>query len=158
MAQSLQTLRNSILTTLLGRRVGLTPDEYLVGQHDVKLEVTDLTSASTGTAIPAYGIVNISGTSLLTSGQLFLLSNPVPGVDVTIINVRSNATAGTTGCTSMAIVRPSTAFYIASTEQSSGTSMILCEGAVVTLTGVSTALYSVKSRNSLASVVITAAT
>lgn len=155
MANTLTGLRDQVMTSIYGRRLGLDTNEMVVGPKDVRRPVVDLTSASTGTAIANYGVVNIAGTSLLTSGQLFLLSNPVPGASVTINNVRLNTTSGTTGCTSMALVRPSTAFYIQSTDFSTSTSIILCEGGTVTLTGVSTALYQVTAR---AGAVITAAT
>ena len=146
MANTLADMRNKIQTSIFGRRLGLDTNDMVLGMNDFRRPITDLTSASTGTAIPAYGTVNISGTSLLTSGQLFLLSQPVPGASVTINNVRANATAGTTGCTSMAIVRGNANMVVSSSEYSSGTSIILAEGMSVTLLGVSTAIYQVTAR------------
>jgi hypothetical protein len=153
MAQSLETLRRSVLTSIYGRRAGLSNDEFFVGAKDVKVAVQDLTSASTGTALNNYGSVNISGTSLLTSAQIFLLSNPVPGVSVQINNVRANATAGTSGSTALAISRPSTAFYIESSEASTGVGIVISEGASVILTGLSTAKYIVAARSGVGVVV-----
>lgn len=154
MAQSLETIRNGILTSLYGRRAGLDKDETLVGVKDLKRVVQDLTSASTGTALNPHGIVNIAGTSLLTSAQVFLLSNPIPGVPVTINNVRSNATAGTSGSTVISIDRPSTAFYIQSSEASSGVAIQLNEAASITLMGITTALYQVVARSGVGAAVV----
>ena len=163
MAQSLETIRSKILYGLIGRRLGLTEsttaankDHLLAGVKDVMRVVTDMTSASTGTLIPNHGIVNISGTSLLTSGQVFLLANPIPGVQVCISNVRANATAGTSGSTALAINRPSTAYYIYSSETSSGVGFLMNEGSCVVLMGLSTALYQVVSRSGVGVVTQTA--
>ncbi len=153
MAQSLETLRGRILTSLFGRRLGLDKDEYLVGPYDMKAVVTDLTSASTGTAIPAYGVTNITGTSLLTSAQTYLLSNPVPGVACTICNLNANTSAASPGSTAMTMVRPSTAFYINTTDGSTVTTLNITPGSAVTLMGLSTALYQIVGRTSLAGVI-----
>lgn len=153
MAQSLETLRNNNIQHIHGRLLGIQTDETLTGVKDIKVAVQDLTSASTGTALNNYGIVNIAGTSLLTSAQVFLLSNPIPGVPVVINNVRSNATAGTSGSTALAIVRPSTAFYIRSSEVSTGVAMLINEGGSITLMGVSTDAYQAVSGRGVAAVV-----
>jgi len=153
MAQSLEQLRNRIITSIHGRRLGLDSDESLLGVKDVKRVVQDLTSASTATAINNYGIVNIAGTSLLTSAQVFLLSNPIPGVEVTINNVRANATAGSSGSTALAINRPSTAFYIRSSETSTGVAILINEGGSLTLMGVTTAAYQAIGGRGIAAVI-----
>lgn len=154
MAQSLETLRSSLLTSIFGRRLGLDPQEYVTGVKAMRGVVQDLTSASTGTALNAYGTVNIAGTSLLTSAQVFLLPNPVVGVDLTINNVRSNATAGSSGSTVISLDRPSTAFYIASSETSTGVAIQLNEAASITLRGLTTALYQVVSRSGVGAAVV----
>lgn len=156
MAQSLETLRSNNLTPIYGRRLGLQLDETLAGPKDLKLAVQDLTSASTGTALNNYGIVNIAGTSLLTSGQIFLLSNPIPGIPVVINNVRANSTGGSSGSTAVAIERPSTAFYIRSSEGSTGVGIVLDQGASITLMGVSTDAYQAIGGRGAGSVVQTA--
>lgn len=153
MAQSLETLRNNNVTSLWGRRLGLQMDETLAGVKDIKRVVQDLTSASTGSALNNHGIVNIAGTSLLTSGQVFLLSNPIPGVPVVINNVRSNSTGGSSGSTALAILRPSTAFYIASSEASTGVSVIINEGGSLTLMGVTTDRYQAIGGRGVAAVI-----
>lgn len=158
MAQSRQTLQQRILTSIFGNRLGLDPSDYLQGPLDYRHVVTDLTSASTATAIPAYGITNITGSSLLTSAQTFLLSNPVVGVDATIINVNAATSAGSPGSTAMTMIRPSTAFVILSSEGSTNTTINLAAGACVVLTGLTTALYQVKARTTLAGVIVNGTT
>lgn len=153
MAQSLETLRNNAVTSLYGRRLGLDKDETLVGVKGVKSVVQDLTSASTGTSLNNHGVVNIAGSSLLTSAQVFLLSNPIPGIAVTINNVRSNTTGGSSGSTALAINRPSTAFYIRSSEASTGVAILINEGGSITLTGVSTDAYQASGGRGVAAVV-----
>ena len=160
MAQTLEALRNKIATSIFGRRLGLTAqttsanfDNLLVGAKDLVRVVTDLTSASTATLLPNHGIVNITGTSLLTSSQVFLLANPIPGVTVTINNLRANTTGGTSGSTALAINRPSTAYYIYSSETSSGVGILMNEAASITLMGLTTALYQVTAGRGVGAVV-----
>lgn len=158
MAQSLDSIRNKIVTTLLGRRLGLDADEFLCGPKDLKHVVTDLTSASTATAIPNHGLVNITGTSLLTSAQTFLLSNPAPGVEVTITNINADSSAASPGSTALTMIRPSTAFLIRSSEGTTETTINLAVGAAVTLMGLSTGYYQVKGRTTLAGVIVNGTT
>lgn len=158
MALSLTTLRNTILTSLHGRRLGLGANDFLQGQKDLKRVVTDMTSASTGTAIPNHGYVGITGSSALTSAQTFLLSNPEPGVEVTIANLNANSSAASPGSTALTMIRPSTEFYIRSSEGSTGTTINLTPGCAVTLAGLSTDLYQVVQRITLAGTIINGTT
>lgn len=141
MAQSLETLRNNAITSLYGRRAGLDKDETFVGTKGLKQVVQDLTSASTATALNNYGTVvaRISG-SMTTATAAFLLSNPIPGVDVRICYAQTSqgATAGSTG---IAFIRPSTAFYIQSSDGSTGCALLLTQGSACTLRGISTDAY-----------------
>lgn len=151
MAQSLLTLGNMILDSIKGRKFGLDKDGYLAGPPDIKHQVQDLTSASTATALAAHGLVNITGTSLMTSaaGGTFLLSNPVPGVEVTIANLNALTSAASPGSTAMMLIRPSTAFYMRSTDGSTLTTINLTANSAVKLMGMSTAEYMVTGRTSL---------
>lgn len=164
MALTNEQVRNQILTSVHGRRMGLTPPstrinvgfggDMLAGPLDIIRTVQDLTSASTGTALNNFGVVNIAGTSLLTSAQGYLLSNPIPGVGLIVNNVRSNATAGSSGSTAINLIRPSTAFYIRSSEASTGVAIQLSEAASITLMGVSTDAYQVIGRTGVGAVVV----
>ena len=141
MAQSLQTLRSKILTSIHGRRLGLDPDETLVGPKDLKLTVQDLTSASTGTVVNNYGVVvaRISG-SMTTATANFLLSNPIPGIEVQL-NYAQTSQAATAGSTGIAFSRATTAFYIQSSDGSTGVAVLLTQGSACTLRGLSTDAY-----------------
>ena len=155
MAQSIETLRNqAMFTSLYGRRIGLTQDEFVAGPKDIKLAVADFTSASTGTAIPNYGKVamRISG-SMTTATAGFLLSNPIPGVDVEICYAQTSQ-AATAGSTGIAFIRPSTAFYIQSSDGSTGVAVLCAQGGAFTLRGLSTELYMFIRHGTSASVVV----
>lgn len=141
MAQSLETLRSNQITPIFGRRLGLQQDETLSGPKALKKVVQDLTSASTATAVNNYGTVvaRISG-SMTTATANFLLSNPIPGVDVEICYAQTSQ-AATAGSTGIAFSRPTTAFYIQSTDGSTGVAVLLTYGSMCTLRGVSTDAY-----------------
>lgn len=160
MAQSVNDLRSKILTSIYGRRLGMDANEFLVGQKDIKKAVLDLTTGSTATALNNYGQVNIVASSLGTSaaGAAFLLSNPEAGVDVSICNVNANSSAASPGSTALTLLRPSTAFVILSSEGSTMTTINLTPGSNIVLHGLSSALYQVKSRTTLAGTVINGTT
>ncbi|MHB0965511.1 MAG: hypothetical protein ACYC36_03565 [Bellilinea sp.] len=142
MAQSIETLRNKILTSIHGRRLGLDSDETIVGPKDVKRAVQDLTSGSTGTTLNAYGLIvaRISGAATTAAGGVFILPNPIPGVaiDLSYAGTSQGATAGSTA---IAFLRGSTAFYIQSTVGTTGVAVLLPQGTWARLLGVSTDLY-----------------
>lgn len=158
MALSLDTMGDRIRTSILGRKLGLDQDGFLVGTPGLKRVVTDLTSASTGTPIPASGFVNITGTSAVTSAITFLLSNPIAGAHVYITNLNANSSAASPGSTALTMIRPSTAFYIISSEGSTNTTINLTPGQTIGLIGISTGLYGVFSRGTLAQAIVNGTT
>lgn len=156
MAQSLETLRGKSITNIHGRRLGLDQDETIVGAKAVKQAIVDLTSATTATAVPAYGtaVCRMSGSATTAVNGAFLLSNPIPGVAVNI--VRANTSQGATaGSTAVAFQRPSTAFYIQSSIKSTGVAVLLADGQAVTLLGISTDAYMALVHGSSAAPLIT---
>jgi len=129
MATTLANLRAKILTSIHGRRLGLDPDEFLVGQKDIRKVVTNATSDTTGTNILNHGFHTVA----TTTNDVWALTDPVPGVAVTI------ATA-TTSTGNHAIV-PAAATII-STNGVAGSSVIMQGiGASVTLMGISTSQW-----------------
>lgn len=77
MADTLEGLRNQILDSVKGRKLGLDVSGYLVGQLAAREPITAATSLTTGTVIPAYGLTTlVSG----PSGSSWQLAAPVPGV------------------------------------------------------------------------------
>lgn len=142
MAQSLETLRGSNITPIFGRRLGLQFDETLSGPKALKKVVQDLTSASSvGTVCNNYGTVvaRLSG-SATTANSDYWLSNPIPGVDVELCYAQTSQSA-TAGSTGIAFQRPTTAFYIQSTDGSSGVAVLLTYGSACTLRGITTDAY-----------------
>lgn len=146
MAKTLETFRSSVVDSVKGRKLGLDNGGYLVGIPGVPQPVTDLSSGSTATAILPYGVTRLQLTTAATSGAggVFILSNPVPGVSCTIIN--GYTSTGALGSTAATLLRPSTAFYIISSEGTTNTTIVMSSQGQVTLTGVSTDAYVVSSR------------
>ena len=141
--------RSGIITSLFGRRLGIDKDECLVGPVGFKVETESLTSVgSTLTAIDAAGMYLLNLTTAATTaaagGGVFLLSNPIPGVSVKVFN-RYTST-GALGSTATTLLRPSTAFYIESSEGTTMTTVVLSSQGFVELTGISTDRYVVTSR------------
>lgn len=147
MASLLQTLRNSILDSIKGRKFGLDKDEYIVGPLAFKPQVLDLSSASTATAIPPYGITHLLLTTAATSaaGGGFIMSAPVPGVSVKIVN--DYTSTGALGSTAATILRASNAFSFQSSEGTTMTTIVLSSQGFVELTAISSAIYQITSRS-----------
>lgn len=134
--------KNTILTEIYGRRVGLDPSDALVGPIGLRRAVQEYTSGSTGTQVTGYGMHSFQLTTLST--QDFVLGNPYPGLDV-IIGTQQN---GATNLSSnWNIKRASTAFYIESSEGSTMTTINLSSRAYIRLMGVTTDRYQVIGRN-----------
>lgn len=108
MAKSLETLRSNILTSIFGRRLGLDPNEFMVGPKDIRLATQTLTSATTGTNAVNYGITGFNVTTASAStassvgttevGRSFLLDPPSEGVSKILYNANS------TGSTASVVV------------------------------------------------------
>lgn len=142
MAQSLETMKSGIVTTIYGRRLGLQVDETLVGPKSLKFSVQDLTSGSSvGTVVNNYGVVvaRISG-SMTTANAAYFLSNPIPGVGVKLCFALTSMGA-TAGSTAISFQRATTAFLIQSTDTSTGIGVLLTQGSACELMGITTDAY-----------------
>ena len=101
---TLQQLRNSILTSIHGRRLGLDPNEFLVGVKDTLRPIQSLTSGSTATTVLNYGLTQLNVTTGAAStassigttetGCSWQMAAPVAGVEKILTKV--SATAGST--------------------------------------------------------------
>lgn len=101
---TLQELRNSILTSVHGRRLGFDASEFLVGPKDHLRPFQSLTSGTTGTQINNYGITQLDVTTAAAStassigttevGCSWVMGAPVPGVQK--ILYKASATGGST--------------------------------------------------------------
>lgn len=143
MALSITTIRNSAKTPLYGRRLGLKGvtssdqlNELLIGMSDVQLPIVDATSDTTGTNITGYGITQFD----TSTDDTWLLDNPIAGV-------RKVLYTGTTSTGIRTIKRKDSSFAIASSANSTGTT-IAAQGGGLTLEliGISSALYGVVTK------------
>jgi len=131
MAITLDGLRRLIKTSVRGRRLGLTHDEWLVGPKGTRLAITAATSASTGTQLPNYGHITLTSTE--SGGTTWQIADPVAGCEVSISITSSSTFAHT--------VTPENATF-ATSGGTTGASVILQGGGTaVTLVGISTGVY-----------------
>ena len=72
MASLLETIRSLAGTSVHGRRLRLTHDDYLCGMKDHLRPVTNATSATTGTIIPGYGMHTV----VTTTNDTWQLADP----------------------------------------------------------------------------------
>ena len=137
MAQSLETLRNSVHTSIFGRRLGLDSDDYLVGPKSHKGAVEDLTT-STGTDVLAYGTARVTATGSSQGPVQYNLAAPVPGVQkVLCLNTTSTGSYQFLSTPNGASIRSG----------SDGTTKslvnLLGQGGAVILQGITTAIWAV---------------
>ena len=108
MTQSLTTLRNNILTSIHGRRLGLDPNQFLQGPKDIRKQTqfigssTNSSASSTGTEIDNYGYTALAvatqaastGSSYGTTevGGTFALAAPAEGVEKLIFTASQHST------------------------------------------------------------------
>lgn len=139
MAQSNEAQRSLILTSIFGRRMGLDKDGYLVGPLALRVAVEDIQSTSPTTVL-AYGI-----TRVLTSGSSqgptqHFLPAPIPGVEKVIV---LNSTS--TGSQQFLSTANGAAIYSASDGSTKSLVNFVGPGGSITLIGVTTAAWAVKS-------------
>lgn len=133
MAFSLAQLRNRMLTSIHGRRFGLDHDEFAVGPKGLRAPITDATSDTTGTNLPNHGMVSL----VTTTDDVWRLTDPVPGCEVTLFCGSSS--------TGTHAVTPAAATIISSNGIAGSSISMAGAGAVVTLVGLSTALWMLKN-------------
>lgn len=129
MAISLAALRNLILTSVHGRRLGLDANETLVGVRGMRLQQVSGTSDTTGTALPNNGFVSV----VTTTNDGWVLTDPYVGAQVTLMT--GSSSTGTHSISLNNSVGYSTNGIAGSTVQLVGA------GASVTLLGITTAIW-----------------
>lgn len=131
--KTLEQVRNSILTSIHGRRLGLGVNGQLGGVTGLHRPVTQATSDTTGTTLPNYGI-NVVVTS---TDDTWTLQDPFDGAEVTLMTGSSSTGIHTVSCAA-AVIR--------STNGIAGASAKLAgAGAAISLVGVTTAIWAVTS-------------
>jgi hypothetical protein len=133
-AISLTQLRNKILTSIHGRRLGLDNEEYIVGPRGMKRPVTAATSDTTGTTLPNNGYNSV----VTTTDDTWLLDPPAVGSEVTLMTGSSSTGVHTITFTNAVAY---------STNGIAGASVILTgSGAAMSLLGITTGIWQVTSR------------
>ena len=83
MATLIETLRSAILTSVVGRRMGLDANGFLVGPADIRLQIEDITTTA-ATSASAYGITRVMTSGSTQTGS-YTLQAPIPGVRKTLM-------------------------------------------------------------------------
>lgn len=136
MAYTIDALRNEIITSIFGRRLGLDPNGLLVGHQDQRIPNTDATSDTTGTNIPGYGWTNVD----TSTDDTWLLSAPVRGAMKYIYT-------GSTSTGIRTIKRADATFAIRSSAASTLTTIVAQGGGLLLqLYGLTSALYAIVGR------------
>lgn len=157
---TLSGLRNQIITSLFGRRLGFTAGnssdvsvEYLAGVRGVREQVegwsaagSTIVSTSVATQLSPYG-VSVVGATGASGTTGYVLSAPVPGVEKRIFCPTSG----------YAVITLASGNFITtvSTGSNGSTHTIITfagKGNAVTLLGVSTAYYAVMPNQTVSSV------
>lgn len=136
MALNIETLRNLAITPIYGRRLGLDVAGRLIGHEGLRIPTKDATSDTTGTTIDGYGWSNVD----TTTDDTWLLAAPVPGAFKYIWT-------GSTSTGIRTIKRADATFAIQTSASSTNTTIVAQGGGLLlTLFGLSSALYGVVSR------------
>lgn len=156
---TLEQLRNSILVSIKGRKIGLTPGQFLAGPKDLALGIQSLTSGSTATQVTNYGITMLDVTTNAAStasslgtteiGSAWTMAAPEPGVRKTVMKV--SATLGSTMPVVVGFGTGVTAWNSSFLSTATGI-MLNAVGQEVTLMGITTAKWVVTSVSTGASV------
>ena len=80
-------LRNQMKTSMMGRRAGMDPYDYEVGEQDTRLPIDNI-SSTISTSLAANGFSNFSCTSL--SSAVHTLLAPVSGIYKQITQISSS--------------------------------------------------------------------
>ncbi len=130
MAKTIEQIRDSIATSIFGRRVGLSNDQYLVGPLDNKTVTQQATTLTTGTVINPHGFTGVSSSTNTT----WAMAAPVEGVGKQLA-----ATSTSTG--TMVVQLPSGVTFLTTAGSSFNQATFNAIGQAVELFGVSTSVY-----------------
>lgn len=133
---TLTELRNAIITSIRGRRMGFDHNDWLMGPKGTRLALQAATSDTTGTNLQNYGIVELAS----STDDTWVLDDPVEGGSVTI---RCASTSTSTG---VKTVNSNNATFVSSASSTSGSLSLTGNNHSITLYGQSTAIWSMTSR------------
>ena len=124
---SLNGLRNQILTSVFGRRLGFDSAGYLLGYQGTRAPVQSLTSGTTATTVTFGGIALIS---LVTNASTWSLAAPVPGAWMML----ENNSTGTGG-----VVKLASGNFVTTAGSTTTQVTVGGVGSAITIVGVTTA-------------------
>jgi hypothetical protein len=133
-----ENIRAKLITTIFGRRLGLTSDGYLGGPKDIQKRVQDV-QTTVGTTVGPDGVVRVltSGSSQLAQHEL---AAPVPGVELVIL---LNSTS--TGSQQFLSTPAGASIFNATAGTTANAVNLVGPGGSVTLIGLTTAVWGVKA-------------
>jgi hypothetical protein len=139
----LEDIRDDLLTPIYGRRLGIDRSDRLGGFTGIREPITQATSDSTATKLPAYGWIVVTSESSLG----WVLSDPVVGAEVRIMT-GSTSTAEHAINTDNATIKSS--FGTTQTQ-------VVMEGggAGMTMVGLSTSQWAILQKSSTSAVQVT---
>lgn len=137
MAQSIETIRSALLTTIFGRRMGLDAAGYLGGVLSVKEAVEDI-QTTVPTTLLAYGISRVLTSGSSQGPTQHNLPAPVPGVTKRIL---LNSTS--TGSQQFLSTPNGGSIFLATAGTTAGVVNLVGPGGGVTLVGLSTSVWGV---------------
>jgi len=145
-------LAAKIVTSVFGRRLGLDSSGVLYGPVGRAWPLYSVTSATTAsTLLPSYGIIIANTTDSSGTSAGWLLGQPIPGVQVKLINMSTGTAQFTIASTAGGGTSLVTGLYSnpAGILSSAVTQIFLSSrGQSALLTGLTTALWFVESPNS----------
>lgn len=138
--------RSRILTSIHGGRLGLDKDQMIVGPPDIKRDVRTISSTVPNTSVTPHGVVTVSGLSSTQGPVQHSLDAPVPGVPLTL-----QLACTSTGSQQFNASAAGASIVNTSAGTTSATVNLLGPGGSITLIGLSTSQWGVRSMNDASS-------
>lgn len=145
MAISLEQFRNTIMTSLFGRRLGFNKDEFVVGTKDICVAIEDISTTA------ATSCINYGHTRFLTSGSSQTSNVTLQAPQV---GVRKSFSLQSTS-TGNQIITATAAAFLAASGSSVAVINLQGGGAFVDMIAVSTAYWQLLSGSTIAPTNIT---
>ena len=132
--------RNRIRTTIFGSRLALDDDNMLVGPPALKADVRTISSTVPSTNVYPHGNTRVTVSGSSQGPTQHTLAAPIPGVEMTIMLQSSS-----TGSQQFGSTANGASIFVASAGTTAGWVNMLGPGGSITLVGLTTAVWGVKS-------------
>lgn len=131
-----EALRNLLMTSIFGRRLGLDSNDYIVGPRDIRNQIEDLTTVPS--TVAAWGVSRVTATGSSQGPVQFTLPAPVPGIQkILLLNTTS------TGSFQFLSTAAGASILAASDGTTKGVVNLIGQGGSVTLEAVTSAIWAV---------------